>query len=240
MCMDRGFACPVCSMLEWLQKRFGCSMFCCFRMMKCTWIFSHWLNYSRGYVWPTCYGGTSDRTSCMTHRGHHSHLSSVKKMLQTDVPSTACHARQIKFTSVFFFFSFFLSLCLLCSVLSRPVLPLPLPPTLLSLQSLWTLALQWVCRVPGHAPENNLLLPHLPHQHPRLHQHLPHGPFPHRGRRWHPDCYHRWQWGWFLPDGAGAHRRRDVGSEAHQQAPGLWAVFGAKTASLRHAQHISG
>lgn len=48
-------------------------------------------------------------------------------MLQTDVPPTACHARQIKFTpGLSFFFSF--SLCLFCSVLSHPALPPPSSP----------------------------------------------------------------------------------------------------------------
>lgn len=133
---------------------------------------------------------------------------------------------------------FFLSPCA-CFVLSC-LAPSPPTPTFLSLQSMRTLALQWAWRVPDPAAENNLLLPHLPNKHPRLHQHLPHGPLPHCGRRRHPGCDHCRQWRRFLQDGASAHRRRDVSGKGHRWATGLWPVFGAKVASLRQAHHIPG
>lgn len=132
------------------------------------------------------------------------------------------------------FFSF--SLCLFCLILPCP----PPPHTFLSLQSMRTLVLQWVWRVPGQAAENNLLLPHLPNKHPRLHQHLPHGPLPQCGQQRHRGRDHCWQWRRFLQDGATAHRWRDVRGKGHRRATGLWPVFGAKVASLRHAQHLPG
>lgn len=135
------------------------------------------------------------------------------------------------------FTSFFLSPCA-CFVLSclAPRSPQPI----LSLQSMRTLALHWVWRVPGHAAENNLLLPHLPNKHPCLNQHLPHGPLPQRGRRRHPGRDHCRQWRRFLPDGTAAHRRRDVSGKSHRRATGLWPVFGAKVASPWHAQRVPG
>lgn len=147
----------------------------------------------------------------------------------------SCSFRCMPCTATQFTFFFFLPV----PVLFDPALPPP-PHTFLSLQSMRTLVLQWVWRVPGQAAENNLLLPHLPNKHPRLHQHLPHGPLPQCGRRRHPGRDHCWQWRRFLQDGATAHRWRNVRVKGHRRATGLWPVFGAKVASLWHAQHLPG
>lgn len=225
--------------------------------MKCTeyYFVFYWLSYSITYSFLIYNAGTSSRSSCMTHRVHHhwpvKRLKPKKKekKKRTCRPPAACHARQIEFTSGLSV-SLSSSACCVPPFLTLPPPPLPplsplspppkLLPSSLSLQSMRTLALQWLCRVPGHAAENNLLPPHLPHQHSCLHQHLPHGPRPLRGRRRHPGRHHRGQPGGVLPDGAGAGGWCPLGSEAHPAAAGLWAVGGAEAAALWLAQHLPG
>lgn len=215
-------------MLEWFQYESGCSMFCCFRVMTCTWAFFSLIlaHMTMTMCTPTpLFGGT--RWQNVLHDPKEGTITESDNSFLC----MPCTANEIFTWSPFLF-------------LSLPVLFRLVPSCLRSLffllQSMRTLALQWVCPVPDHAPENNLLLPHLPHQHPHLHHHLPHGPLPHRAWRWHPDCYHSWQRGRLLQNWADAHWWCDVSGKAHQQARGLWAVSGTEAAPLWHNHYIPG